>query len=301
MIRNASHAYAMCLDSLYGAYLKCVAPYEFYTVLLKLYTQKGNKEKIAAIISEMRRYRDIRLTPGRFGQDNRDWLIDKENHTISQALSSIKFISRQAADDLYRVGQQKFDTFTDLLRTLQMDTCLNKRQILILILLDYFQQFGNSRKLGKIFDEFSDGKDKLTKSLSEKTVAKRLDNLRNFEMIETDDSLPIGDRLNAENEYIGLCISTDASVDPNLYFVQEVDDQYGIKVKLYSVARGTIGTLKVLKDTFAQSPLQAGQTIRITEWKQRPKFTGKKTSTQKIYENWLYSWTEQQGGNHIEA
>lgn len=72
--------------------------------MLKLYDEKGNKDKIALIIAEMKRYQGIRLTPGKFGQDNRDWLIDKDQHSISQSLSAIKYVSKQAAEDLYQVG-----------------------------------------------------------------------------------------------------------------------------------------------------------------------------------------------------
>ena len=119
----------MACDSLYAAWLKVHYPYELYTTMLKLYDEKGNKDKIAAIIAEMKRYKGIRLTPGRLGQDNRDWLIDKENQCISQSLSAIKFVSKQAAEDLYRVGQLQYTSFADVLRTLQMDTCLNRRQV----------------------------------------------------------------------------------------------------------------------------------------------------------------------------
>ena len=60
--------------------------------MLKLYDEKKNTDKIAKIISEMKRYKKISLTAGRFGQDNRDWFVDKENNTISQSLSSIRYM-----------------------------------------------------------------------------------------------------------------------------------------------------------------------------------------------------------------
>ena len=72
--------------------------------MLKLYTEKGNKEKVTAIIEEMRRYRGITLKPGQWGEDNSDWYIDKEHNTISQSMSSVKFISKKAAKDLYKLS-----------------------------------------------------------------------------------------------------------------------------------------------------------------------------------------------------
>ena len=74
--------------------------------MLKLYDEKKNKDKISAIISEMKRYKGIKLLSGRFGEDNRDWLVNKETATISQSISSIRFMSKDAAEDLYRLGLQ---------------------------------------------------------------------------------------------------------------------------------------------------------------------------------------------------
>lgn len=177
----AAHAYSMACDSLYAAWLKVHHPFELYATMLKLYTEKGNKNKIAALISEMNRYRGIRLQTGRFGQDNRDWFVDQENKTISQSLSSIKYISAQAAEDLYVTGQQEFDSFVDLLRHLQLHTCLNSRQIVTLIKVGYFDCFGRAGKLLDVHEEFVKGKSKLTKTLVEKTVEKRMTALRDME------------------------------------------------------------------------------------------------------------------------
>lgn len=266
---NASHAYAMCLDSLYGAYLKLHHPYEFYTVMLKLYSKKGNKEKVSQIISEMKAYAGISIIPGRFGQDNRDWYIDKERKTISQSLSSIKFISQQAAEDLFALKDQVFPTFTDLLRTLQMDTCLDTRQISSLLSLGYFSPFGRQEKLSQVFAEFFTGKNKLTKTV--KSFDKRLTANRAFESSLPDTDAPIFTRIQSENDLIGICLSTDASVADNAYFVEELDSQYGVKCKLYSVARGTSGVLKVSKASFSGLPFEQGSVIYIDQWNKRPR------------------------------
>ena len=272
---NASHAYAYCIDSLYGAYLKNIAPYEFYTVLLKLYTEKGNKEKIALIVNEMKRYQNIQMTPGKFGQDNRDWYIDKEHKTISQSLSSIKFMSQLAADDLFTLGQRTFDSFTALLRTLQTETCVKKNQIELLIRLGYFSDFGGSAKLLQVFNEFNEGKNRLTKTLSEKSVTARTQALIQMETSLSDDDISIADQLRAEQEYMCICLSCDPFSDSNLYFVQEVDDQYGIKVKLYNLRRGKSGVAKIRKDLYKSRPLSAGQIMCLDGWKEQRRCTYK--------------------------
>ena len=82
---NASHAVCVALDSLYGAYLKAHYPLEFYATLLSNYAAKGDKDRIALAKEEMRRGFGIRIAPCRFRQDNRDFYMDHEGNTISDA------------------------------------------------------------------------------------------------------------------------------------------------------------------------------------------------------------------------
>ena len=286
---NASHAYAMCLDSLYGAYLKLHYPFEFYATLLKLYTEKGNKEKIALIIDEMRRYKNIKLTPGRFGQDNRDWYIDKDKNTISQSLSSIKFIPAATADELFQVGKsEKFETFTQLLRYLQMNTAINKRQIEVLIKIGYFEKFGKTGKLRDVFAEFFDGKNKLTKTI--KSYKKRLELISQFESNQDDFDLPIYERISAENDLLGLCFSTDRTHSPKEYFIVEVDDKYTPKIKLYNVCKGTTGLVKMAKRNYNNAVIKTNNVIYIDSWKRSPAYSyknGRRTAIPGEFEIWL--------------
>lgn len=289
---NASHAYAMCLDSLYGAYLKLHYPYEFYTVMLKLYSEKGNKDKVSAIIQEMKAYANIKMLPGRFGQDNRDWYIDKEAGTISQSLSSIKFVSKTAAEDLYNASEITFNTFTDLLRHLQMNTCLNKRQIEALIFVGYFAQFGKTAKLFSVFNEFFEGKQKLTKTI--KSFEKRLAANREYETSLEDAMLPIEQTVKNENDLLGLCISTDSTQPDNMYFIEEIDDKYGIKLKLYSVVRGTSGLMKITKSNYQPETLSQGNVIYLEKWKQKQRSIykdGKRIPLRDEYDMWLEKYS----------
>lgn len=289
----AAHAFSMACDSLYAAWQKVHYTYEFYTSMLKLYDEKGNKDKIALIIAEMKRYQGIRLTPGRFGQDNRDWLIDKEQHSISQSLSAIKYVSKQAAEDLYQVGQQPYDTFTDILRTLQMDTCLNTRQIGVLTSLGYFNQFGGNAKLLHLEQEYFEGKSKLTKTLVPKSVEKRMAINRELETSILDEKLPIVQQQALENEYIGLCLTADPEAQADMFYVLDVDDKYGVKTKLYSVQRGTTGTMRLRKSDYAYTPFKPGDCIHVIAGESRPRYSfgggSRKPTGEKDY--WITCYT----------
>ena len=288
----AAHAFSMACDSLYAAWLKVHYPYELYITMLKLYDEKKNTDKISAIISEMKRYKNIRLTAGKFGQDNRDWMFDKENQTMSQSLSSIRYMSKQAARDLYRIGQNKYDTFTDVLRDLQMDSCLDTRQIKILIELNYFKDFGRSGKLMKVYDEFFEGKQKLTKTI--KSYESRLEICRQFENDLPNEELPIGQRLASELANVGLCLSVDKNQPNNLYFVREIDTKYGVKAKFYSVQRGTTGFVRIKKDSFAAHPFETGDCVLLLKHNKTPKYLykgGAKVVLPNEYDIWVQQYS----------
>lgn len=63
----------------------------------------------------MKRAFGIHIAPCRFRQDNRDYYIDYEANTISDALTSIKHIGRRVAQALYRMRDNQYAYFTDLL------------------------------------------------------------------------------------------------------------------------------------------------------------------------------------------
>lgn len=269
----AAHAFSMACDSLYAAWLKVHYPYELYITLLKLYDEKKNKDKIAQIISEMKRYKDIRLIPGKFGQDNRDWTADKENKTISQSLSSIKYLSKADAKALYIAGQKKYNWFTNVLRELQMNTPLDTRSIKILIELDYFSDFGKSGKLMNVYEEFFNGEKKLTKTV--KSYEARLEACRKFEKEQEDVPLPISQRLASEHDNIGLCLTSVPDLKPALYFVREIDTKYGAKAKLYSIRTGKTGLVRIRKSDFDKHPFAPNQIVRILDGRSSPRFTFK--------------------------
>ena len=162
---NASHSVCVALDSLYGAYLKAHHPFEFYTTILDVYGAKANgKERVAKIKEEMKTGFDITVSPCYFRQDNRNYFIDKEKRTISNALASIKFMSKGAAKALYSLGTEQFDNFVSILIRLVGVPEMDVRKTEILIKLGYFKEFGGTQKLLKIFDEFNNGQNRYLKT-----------------------------------------------------------------------------------------------------------------------------------------
>ena len=121
----------------------------------------------------MQRGFGIRIAPCRFRQDNRDYYIDHAGKAISDALTSVKHISRRVADTLYIWRDRFYPCFTDLLYDMEMHPAFDSQVVEILIRLGYFQEFGSSGKLLKLFHEFREGEFKFSKAHIPATQEKR--------------------------------------------------------------------------------------------------------------------------------
>ena len=287
-----SHAVAVSIDAIYGAYLKAHYPLEYYTVLLENYAKKGDKDKIAEIKDEMQRAFGIRIAPCRFRQDNRAFAFDKETNTITDTLRSVKNISARVADALYRARDKRFDSFTDVLYWLDEDPAFNARSIYPLIHMGYFEEFGSTPKLLKLFDEYRNGNFAPKKTLVEKSRAQRLDSLRALEHTIPDSQTNPAAQLSFEAEYLGAPIS----IFPNqrrMYVVLSVNDKYSPRLHLYTAANGKTGVAKIKKALYLESPVKEGDIITVTDFMQRPAYRfvdGRREVEPGVKEIWINAY-----------
>ena len=194
----------------------------------------------------MKRAFGIRVAPCRFRQDNRDYYLDHDANTISDALTSIKHIGKHVAQALYRMRNNQYACFTDLLYDMTMNPAFDSRSIDILIRLDYFREFGSPGKLLGIYREFQEGTCRFSKMHVLPTQEKRLAALRLLEQDIQEDELSLFDLLRFEAEHMGTPLTVCES-ERAVYVVLEVDDRYSPKLRLYSVATGNIGMMKMKK------------------------------------------------------
>lgn len=167
---NCSHAYSYALDSVHLAYLKANYPYEFYKVCLQHYTDKNNKDKVIALTKEMKEFYGISLANMTFGEDNRQFAINRKDNEILQTMKSLKGIQENSPVVLYELGKKKYDSFLDLWLDMKQHG-LNKTTMETLASLNYFKQFGTEIDIlsyYKLFDLFKGS----GKSLFKKTFKK---------------------------------------------------------------------------------------------------------------------------------
>ena len=150
-------------------YLRYYHPLEFLTAALNIFNDKEDK---TVEITRYAEKRGIHVTMPKWGISRGDYAYDEEKNVIAKGLSSVKYMSPQLADDLYTLAHSReFDHFVDVLYGLDRDTCINSRQLDILIKLDFFSEFGNQRELLRINSLFADTfKNGSAKQLSRQTI-----------------------------------------------------------------------------------------------------------------------------------
>ncbi|MGL6132204.1 MAG: hypothetical protein ACRCZ9_11400 [Fusobacteriaceae bacterium] len=157
---NASHALSVSYDSLYSAFQKYTYPYEFFKVMLATYSgdysgKKRDIEKISRIKAELPNF-DISLGDLKWGNNNSEWVIDKENKMIHQSLLSAKKMNKDVSVFLYEQSKvNKFKSFIDLFLNLNESKVVNANHWKALIKINYFKEFGTRLKLLTFLNNYS--------------------------------------------------------------------------------------------------------------------------------------------------
>ena len=273
---NSAHAYCMALDSLYCAWLKAHYPYEFYEVLLQVFSDKGKKDKVQALKQEMQVAFGIKEGEYKFGVDNRKFVADKEKHVINPSLLSIKGLSQACADDLYELSQkQKFGSFIELLAAMKKIPSLNAAKIDTLIKIDYFSDFGPSGtllRIVEIYDQFAGRKefkkencklpqellDKYTKVTEKKYKITDLDGLlKELCSMIPQVEVPIQSKINWQCEFFGFC-SLVIPEKKNVGYVMDLNTNWSPRITIYQLWDGQTVVYKVQKKAYEQYPFNKG-------------------------------------------
>ena len=282
-----NHATGYSLLSYLCAYYKHYYPEQFVAAYLK---NAANDDDINTGRA-MAKSRGIRITKPRFRQDNRTFYIDPVEHTISDALSTVKGIGLKDAEALYVLRDRKYSAFVELLRDMTLyPGALNIAVIEKLIKLDYFREFGSIKRLLYLYDQFYNGPHCFKATLVPASQQKRMNELIAIEtgdhsvvdgflsgmfdtkpstqsdLIDKDDPLEV---VRYECELLGAPMSVLPASYKGCYAVIEVDTKYSPKIRLQSLTTGNVGMMKVLKKTFANQPLDVGNLVRLDKWQQK--------------------------------
>lgn len=291
----APHALATAIDSVYGAYLKANYPMEYYITVFKYYT--GDLERTKKLTDELA-YFKISLKNAKFRKSKSDYTIDRENNVIYKGMESIKYCNAVIADELYELRNNQYDYFMDLLIDIDRKTSVDARQLDLLIKLDFFSEFGNSRMLDYcvgFFRRFKEGNAKqMAKSLlvNDKTleeIVKRnsratektyldlntvqiLHECEEQTQIREPVDYPIGKKIEWQQEYLGYTNIQTGKPEDKLKLVvlgirylmtKDKSKCWAAELELMSIGTGIKNKLMVFKRTLDKTPLKVYNIITV--------------------------------------
>jgi DNA polymerase III alpha subunit len=287
---NSSHALSVAYDSLYGAYLKANYPLEYYTVILNKYDDDTTMTD--KIYKELP-YFGIKVIPIKFGKSRAHYSPDKASNSIVKGIASIKFLNETIAEELYKIAQNEYESFLNLLIDIEEKTSCNSRQMEILIKLGFFEQFGGNKTLHELYLKF---KERYKKTHKDKTKQQRIDEIKEFASQLKDESIPVQEQILFEKEALGYGQTSFPKVHKAYVMVTEIDTKYSPRVSLYLMNDGTERQLKVSKKHFYNEQgdpyLEVGDIIKVLKVQKQPKkkLVDGKWVDGEVMEDWLHAW-----------
>ena len=266
-------------------YLRYYYPREFITA----YLNNANNDDDIKLGTELAKQLQIPIHSIKFRHSTAKYSCDENG--IYKGIASVKFLNDDAANDLYAIRDEKFDTFIDLLARIK-DLRVDSRKLEILIKLDFFSEFGGINYLlacNSLFDKYYGKKQMKKEKLYEegldfdvirkyagKETPKMFSNLDSVGLINELISIIPNEKTTlrtiiayqienlgyvdiVDKKYAGYCVVTDLNVD------------YSPKLKLYALANGNTIPVKIDKKTFKNQPLRRGDIIKVTRQNKKPK------------------------------
>lgn len=294
---NASHSISVALDSLYGAYLKANYPLEYYKVVLDEY--RNDAERTNKLVNELK-YFNISLKPIKFRYSESHHTIDKSTNSIYKGIASIKHISQGLGEELYKLKDNHYDSFINLLYDIKNKTSCNTKELDILIKLDFFSEFGKIKKLlnfipyfnglykAKVVNigKFDDSIESILKKYS-RVTEKQFRDIDNekilsdiWDMIK-DEDIPIIEKVNYERDLLGYISYSNPDLDKRYIMVTNLDTKYSPKFTGYCLNNGKTEEFKVyarkkgrgLSDIvyFKDVPFKDGDILYTKKFNSKPK------------------------------
>lgn len=322
---NAPHAYSMGGDSAYQAWFKAHYTATFYEVAINHYQEKGNKDKIDALIKEAIKFFGYKFGDYEFGVDNRRVAIDEENKIIYPNLSKIKGFGEGVAEALYNIGKQDYENFIEVISA-ALKNSISKTILKNLIKIKYFKKYGDVNTLLATFKYYNLLKGGETKVISKE---KAMDNNLTFDLLnkygnETEkqfnkiDSkgllneltntieykpLTVKEELDNQKDVLDIITYVNTKVSKRLYYVDILDEKKTVtNISLYEIYSGKTRKVKMWTSQFSRNPFSEKDllNIHVIEKKHKKEPTGEinpKTG-KKIYadvpdkfEYWLKAYT----------
>jgi DNA polymerase-3 subunit alpha len=260
-----NHSDAYSIIGYMCGWLRYYYPIEFITVCLNVW--HNDQDKTIKIIEYAKQY-NIEVKPIKFGKSKAEYFMDKENNVIYRGCASIKYLNEIMSNELYILGTTKtYNNFIDLLVDLTENTSANKRQIEILIILNYFDMFGKNFKLLKIFEKFNE---QYNKNHKETTKEKRISIIKEFANSLKEQSLSLYKQIDYELSNLGGIISK-FNIPRNFVLITDIDTTYAPRLNLYGLNSSKTTQMKIDRKTYNFNQVHKGDIIQIIKFETKQK------------------------------
>ena len=268
------------------AYLRYHYPKEFITA----YLNNANNEDDIKLGTELAKQLGITIHSIKFRHSTAQYSCDENG--IYKGVASVKFLNEEAANNLFSIKDEIFNTFIDLLVRI-MELKIDSRKLDILIKLDFFEEFGDITYLLMCNNLFSTyyGKKQIKKDkaledrldfdllrlCSQKETPKMFSGLDSVILIKelikniipnkkTPLKIKIAYQIEhlgyvdiVDKKYAGYCVALDLNVD------------YSPRIKLYALANGNTIPVKVSKKIYKDNPIRRGDIVKVEHQYRKPK------------------------------
>ena len=193
--------------------------------------------------------KNINIVPPKFRYSTYAYKFDKNKNCIWRGIGSLKYVTKKVAEDLESLSSKTYIDFIDFLIDVEENTTINSKQMEILIMLDFFSEFGKNGKLMKIYDLFKKGDNKYTKSLKQETKNNRIEAIRKISESLPNNRVSVIDQINFDKSLFGQ-IQTVYPIQKNYVLITRIDTTYSPKATIYCFNNGNYANLKVRKAIF---------------------------------------------------
>lgn len=279
-----NHATGYSILTYYCAYYRYYYTHEFITALLNTADTQEKIIKATQLAGE----RGIQIMPIKFRHSQDEYVYDKTDKKIYQGMESIKYLNKRVSREFYKLRNDKFSSFIDLLLVNQKKKIADTRQLEILIKLDFFSEFDESPNnllwQVELFNKYFGAKhlnktaidnwiphDKMLQ-LCKKETEKKYVNVDWLSIVrfrcenEPHVKTSIKDRILYEADCLGYIQLTMPKLKPTYIYVLNIDGKFSNKtITAYVLKDGQQRRLKVKSRTLEGDPIQKGDILRIDE------------------------------------
>ena len=263
-------------------YLRYYYPTEFCTSFLNC---AKNDDDIANG-TQLAQSKGCKIETPLFRYSTSEYGCDSENKIIYKGIGSIKDIGKSCGDNLYKLKDNKYDTFVDLLYDIFDNGLAKKNEIIKLIKIDYFKEFGNIEYLLNIHNIFQTLKKRSSFKVAEcekynlekdevslvsnKTTEKQFSGVDMKSLIKIiskkldNKETPNIDHISYELGILGYTNYYDESIEDGIYAIAMIDEnKYGTRfATLYNPKTKEYIQYKINRNSYNDHPCNVGDIIK---------------------------------------